>query len=153
MITALVSAITGLVSGIVPDVIKEIRDSRDHAREREFLEMQNRHYLERIRVEANSKVHEGQVEMLAEEVRASRDAMVAAITQPPHLSGVPWIDSFNAALRPLTVVFILAVFGGCVLGMSDALEPATASALVAGAIEAVLGFLFGYRAARKNAVA
>ena len=39
MITALISAVAGLVSGIVPDVLKEVKETRAHNREIEFTKL------------------------------------------------------------------------------------------------------------------
>ena len=40
MITAAVSTVLGMVGGILPEVMKEVRDSRNASREREFLKLQ-----------------------------------------------------------------------------------------------------------------
>jgi hypothetical protein len=40
MITAMISTILGMVGGVLPDIMKEVRDSRSASREIEFLRMQ-----------------------------------------------------------------------------------------------------------------
>ena len=64
MITSLISAIVGLISGIVPDAIKEFTAGRAHTREVEFLKLQNEMAIQRSKTESEDKLreaHEGEL--------------------------------------------------------------------------------------------
>lgn len=164
--TALISTLLGLLSGIVPDVLKEVRDTRASAREREFLELQHRMQLERLEKAAGDRLAEAETNVVAEEMRATRAHLTAIIEAQARPTGVTWIDALNAALRPLAALLILVVFiaGSAMLvgahvtaytaGQLTAQQAVDAmfGGLVGTAIEAVLGFLFGARQARKPPV-
>ena len=166
MITALVSALTGLVSGVVPDIIREVRDSRNATREVQFLKLQHQFQLERMKFDAGAKMDEAGANIVAEEVKAMREHLTAIVESQAKPTGIAWIDGFNSVLRPMTAalimvlfVFTAGAFAAGVLsqyasGMMDASTMANViwGSMVGEAIQATLGFLFGYRSARKAAV-
>ena len=163
-ITALISTLLGFLGGALPDVIKEIRDSRAAGREAGFLRLQHELQVERMKMEAGAKLREAESGIIAEEVRAIREQVVAAIEAGSRPTGVIWIDGFNALIRPLTAMLVMLLFivtaGGfvaSVLAQYQAGQIATAAEMatvlwgsqIGFAIEAVLGFLFGARQVRK----
>lgn len=158
MITALVSAITGLISGSLPDLLKEWKSGREHSRELEMLKVQTQLQLDVAKVEAAGKVAEldRQVDIAAYSAQSS--IAVASLKQ----TGIAWVDAWNAILRPFAVTIIITLFAVmagfytyCVLSEVHSLAEAEKAivllwgSLVGEAIQAVLGFLFGYRSARK----
>ncbi|MCV0371065.1 hypothetical protein [Filomicrobium sp.] len=149
MLTALISALTGLVSGIVPDVLKEVRDSRDHVREMDLIRLQHDLQMARLQAEAGSKLEAAETGIVAEEIRAFRESLTAIVETQGRPTGIAWVDGLNAVLRPLTagVLIVLLVF--VALGFSSVIDHAAFSALFIEAVQAVLGFLFGYRSSRK----
>jgi hypothetical protein len=72
MITALISAITGLVSGVAPDLLKEFRETRAANREMEFLKLNNQLALERAKLEAGMKLEESHSAQLMAEAHRYR---------------------------------------------------------------------------------
>ena len=166
MITALVSALTGLVSGVVPDIIKEVRDSRNANREVQFLKLQHQFQVERMKLDAGAKMDEQEANIVAEEVKAMREHLTAIVESQAKPTGIAWIDGFNSILRPLTAALIMVLFvftagafsygvlSQYAAGMMDASSMASViwGSMVGEAIQAVLGFLFGYRSSRKAAV-
>ncbi len=167
MITALISSIVGLVGGAVPDVLKEWRESRDHQREKEFLVLQNELQLKRLEAGLEGKIQERESELMAEEVRATREHLTAIIESQARPTGIAWIDNFNSLLRPVVSLLIIVLFmftAVCFVsgvltqyaaGGMTPVDLATTiwGSLVGESILAVLGFLFGYRSSRKRAIA
>lgn len=164
MITALISTFTGLLSGLLPDILKEIRDSRNQSREMAFLELQHRLQMERERAGAENKMREAEALSMAEEMKAWRETVLATIETAAKPTGIPWIDGFNAILRPATAALMMVLFGWTAIvfmhGVMDAwtagkianemqLASVVWGSLLGEAIQAVLGFLFGYRSTRK----
>lgn len=164
-ITALISAIIGLVSGALPDVLKLVKDGQEAKREREFLLLQHQMQLERMKSEAGSKLQEAEAGIVAEEIRAMRDHLVEATRAAGKPSGVVWVDAMNALVRPIMSYFVLllyvvtslavtyatlrAFFGGQAMDEAIALSKAIWTGIVGFTIEAVFGFWFASRSARK----
>lgn len=164
-ITALVSALLGLLGGALPDVIKMVRDRQEASREREFLLLQHQMQLERMKAEAGSKLREAEAGIVAEEVRAMREHLVEATRAAAQPSGVAWIDGLSALVRPVMSYFVLLLFIITALAVTFAvlrayldgrpMDEATAlgnaiwGGLVGFAIEAVFGFWFASRQVRK----
>lgn len=150
MITALISALTGLFSGVLPDLIKEIKETRAASREVEFLKLNHQLTIERAKLEAGAKLEESYSQQMIAEINATKEQIVSIITAQSHATGIAWIDGFNALIRPLTALAFVAVFvavlGGASFGLTK--DPAFGTAMVplfSEGIMAVLGFLFGYR--------
>jgi hypothetical protein len=152
MITALVSAITGLLSGIVPDILKEVKDSRAHSREMEFTRLNHQLALDRAKLEVSAKLEESQNQMFMAEVAAAKESLVSVIqAQASYQTGVKWIDGFNAMVRPTTALIFVFMFAVGLCGYSFGLvhNDAFGTQLVmlfGEAVQAVLGFMFGTRA-------
>ncbi len=163
MLTALISAIVGLISGAVPKVMDEVRDSRAHTREMEFIRLQ--HELQMARDSANSeaKMREAEASLGAEEMRAMREQLVSIIETQGKPTGIAWIDGINALLRPtvaagiismffwVSIVYIQGVMQQYSAGAIDAqtLAQVVWGSMVGEGILATLGFVFGYRSTAK----
>ena len=165
MLTAIISALTGVFSGIIPDVLKEITSTRSHTRELEFLRLQHQFSMERLKAESDDKMHAAEQTQVAEEVRALREHLTAIIEYQGRPTGIAWIDGFNAILRPATAALVLLLFvwissvfiSGVVQQYSSGgiADPQTFANVIWGsmvgeAVQATLGFLFGYRSAVKK---
>jgi len=158
MLTALISTVTGLVSGTVPDLLKEWGASREHDREMQMLEKQTELQLRIAEKEGETRV----AEMDREVDIAAYDAQSTIAKESLKGVGINWVDAWNAALRPFAVTIIISLFAAIasfysyeVLSAVETLDDATEAvkllwgSLIGEAIQAVLGFLFGYRSARK----
>ena len=100
MLTALISLISGIVTGAVPEILKEIRESREAKREREWLELNHRLQMEREKAGAEDKMRLAEANLAAEEIRAMREHLTAIVEAHAQPTGIKWIDGFNALLRP-----------------------------------------------------
>ena len=154
MITALVSAITGLISGIVPDVLREIRDTRAAQRELQFLKLNHELAMARASAEANVKLEEDRSAVISEEIRAVRDQVVSIVENQFKPTGVKWIDALNSFIRPATCIAFMIMFIVGVAGYSFGIIEnnafgSTMTALFGESVMATLGFLFGYRSSQK----
>jgi len=158
MITALISTITGLVSGSAPGLLKEFTATREHKREIESLRIQTELQLQIAKVQGETKVAEMDREVDIAAYDTQGQIAVASMQQ----TGIKFADAWNATLRPFAVTLIILMFAGMsafyayavldsVNTLADA-EQAVAllwGSLIGESIQAVLGFLFGYRSARK----
>lgn len=166
-IAALISTLLGFVGGAIPELLKELRDSRAHSREVAFLAKQHELQLERMKFEAGAKLREAEQAVFVEEVRATREHLTAIIEAQSKPTGLPWIDGLNAVIRPVAALLILVLFivtaggyVGSVLNQYSAGEIKSAKelaeviwgSLIGFSIEATIGFLFGARQVRKSPV-
>jgi hypothetical protein len=164
MITALVSTVLGLVGGILPDVVKEVRDTRNAQREREFLKLQAELTAQSLKANADAKIREIDAGTLATEAQAFREYLTAILESQGKPTGIAWVDSFNAVLRPCCVSLIMILFMATAAPFVwaviaqyaagaitvDVMATTIWSSLVGESIMAVLGFLFGYRTTLKR---
>jgi len=154
MITALVSAITGLISGVVPDVLREVRDTRAAQRELQFLKLNHELAMARASAEASVKLEEDRSAVISEEIRAVRDQVVSIVENQFKPTGVKWIDALNSFIRPATSLGLMFLFVVGIIGYMFGIVENNAfgaqmTILFGEAISAVLGFMFGYRASQK----
>lgn len=164
MITALISAVLGLVSGALPKVLDEVRDSRGHRREIEFLKLQHDLQMARETANVDAKMREAEQSVVAEEIRATREQLSAIIETQGKPTGVAWIDGLNALLRPAVSIGIMALFFWVSVAYVDgvmaeylagkitanALADVVWGSLVGEGILATFGFIFGYRSVAKR---
>lgn len=165
MITALISTVLGILGGVVPDIMKEVRESREHDREVERMRLQSDLQLKLLQVQAQVKLEETDANLVVEQIKASGEQM-KAILESQRPVQIPWIDGFNALIRPATAALMMCLFFAvatlysyAIIDRAVAIGPAgfeiAAQAiwgsLVGEAIQAVLGFLFGYRTTRSLA--
>ena len=158
MITALVSSALGLAGGLLPDLFKEFRESREHKRELERLDRQAELQVKLLAHQTDAKLAEIEGNVFVEEMRAFRTQM-SEIYKSQAPIGIKWVDAWNACLRPFACTIIILLFTWIaamfVWGMYfDRPHLADISTLVWGslvgeAIQAVLGYLFGYRSSAK----
>jgi hypothetical protein len=148
MLTIL-SALGGLATSLLPDLIHGIlgqrQDTRDKAQELAILRLQ----VER-ETAAGQREAAAQAGRLAEiEVQADI-AESAALNQRVAVVGVPWVDALNASVRPVVTYCFFALFtwhmGAGILGWpsGSGVWDAEVQALFAG----IMGFWFGARAMR-----
>jgi hypothetical protein len=149
MITALLSSLVGLAGGVLPDVVQMLKDGQASRHEREFLKLQHELQMQAAQLQASSKLEVAQMAAVAEEIRTTRETMTAIVQAQAQPVGVQWIDGFNAVLRPVTCAMMIALFAFVALGFSDTIPRDMFAPLFLEAVQAVLGFLFGYRTARK----
>lgn len=159
-ISALISAILGLISGMVPKAFDTYNKAQDHKREMDvraaemkFRELDHKLAMERVKAEAAVKIDETYYQAAAEEAKAAGERMVEMIRQQFSPTGTPWIDNFNAIVRPMCALVILGMFVTSVLSFMFGATTINAefarsmSGLFTLSVEAVLGFVFGYRSA------
>ena len=160
-ITALVSTLLGMIGGALPRVMSWLESASAHKRELEFVQLQHTLQMERLRAEADAKLREAEGNIVAEEVRAMREHLTAIIETQARPTGSPFIDFFNALLRPTATAIILVMFVGFAMVLiqlyrtgrleeAKALAHAVAASQIGLAFEGLLGFLFGVRTTAKR---
>jgi hypothetical protein len=164
MIISLISSALGMVGGLLPDVFREVRESREHARELERMDRQAELQAKLLAARTDAKLAEIEGNTYVEEMRAFGEQMKSIYAaQAP--TGITFVDGFNAMIRPTTATLIMLLFvitaGVFIFGVTQkmaagAIMPEQAAeviwgSLVGDAIQAVLGFLFGYRSTRSVA--
>jgi len=163
-LTALLSTLLGMLGGLLPDVMKEVRDSRNASRELEHMERQAELQIKVAQLAADSRMREVETNAYVQESAAFREQLKALIEAQARPTGILWIDGFNAILRPVCVSLIMLLFMTTAVpftwavleqfrsGSIDAQTMATViwSSLVGETIVAALGFLFGYRSSAKK---
>jgi hypothetical protein len=161
MITSLIATILGMVGGLLPDVLKEVRDSRNAAREIELLRVQAELQLEAAKANADSKLREVEAGMFAQEMASTREYLGKLWESQAKPTGIKWLDEFNGALRPTFVSLCMILFAiGAVPFMVSMLQEHAAGTInaiqMADAMrasifgEGILGsifYLLGYRSA------
>lgn len=154
MITALISTLTGLISGTVPNLLKEWGASREHSREVEMLKIQTELQLKIAEKQGETRV----AEMDREVDIAAYESQAKIASTSLKGTGITWVDAWNGALRPFAVTIIITLFAVMASFYTYAVLTTVAplqavdllwGSLIGEAIQAVLGFLFGYRSARK----
>jgi len=158
MLTALFSAITGLISGFLPDLMKEVRETRAASREMEFLKLNHQLTLERAKLEVSAKLEESHEQRLMAEIAATKEQIVAIVAAQAAPTGIAWIDGFNSLIRPFTAMMFVLMFSIGLIGYSFGLTHndafgAAMTGMFSEAILATLGFIFGYRSTIKKAAA
>lgn len=164
MITAAVSTVLGMISGLLPDIMKEVRDTRNAAREIEHLKTQAELQIQVAKANSDSRLREIDANVFVEEARAFREHLGAILEAQGKPTGIQWVDAFNALLRPVCVTLIMVIFLATAIpfvwavmdmaraGTIDGKQMADIiwGSLVGEAILAVMGFLFGYRSSAKR---
>lgn len=164
MIVSLISSALGMVGGLLPDIFREVRESREHARELARMDRQAELQAKLLAARTDAKLAEIEGNVYVEEMRAFAEQM-KSIYAAQQATGVAFVDGFNAMIRPATATLIMLLFvvtaGVFIFGVTQkmavgAITPEQAAeviwgSLVGDAIQAVLGFLFGYRSTRSMA--
>lgn len=165
MLTAFASAVVGLFGSVLPDIVSEVKDSRDHTRELELINLSSQLQIRAAEAGMNQRIEEANTNLMVEEVRAYKESLKAIIENQFKPVGIPWIDGFNAVLRPATAALIIILFVGVATAYTVGIMSAYANSpdmslvdlsnaiwfsMVGESIQAVLGFLFGYRCRHKK---
>jgi hypothetical protein len=164
MIISLIGSVLGMAGGLIPDIFKEFKQTREHGRELERMEKQSAMQLELAKAQIDGKLEVAKVEGYAAETKAHLDQVTSIIESQSRPTGIPWVDSFNSLLRPLTAAMIMLLFistsvmyvfgvmglvglkvGGITIQLAAQM---IWGSLVGDSIQAVLGFLFGYRSTK-----
>ena len=158
---ALISALLGIVGGIVPDIVKMFRAKQEHAQEMERLRLQGENTVALAKAQSDGRLAEIRENQVTEEIRGFAEQMKAIYaSQKP--TGVKWVDAWNAIMRPLAVTNTILIFSlgaSCIIwGVAAQLfdgqiDPLQAAGIILGGvlgeyIQGVWGFLFGYRSSR-----
>lgn len=166
-ITLLISTLVGKLAGVIPDFFSEWKAGREHKRELELMEQQTELQIRLADKKIEQRTAELDAEMLMAGMQAESQMLenqaALAVEQLKTKTGIKWIDGLNALLRPLFTLAIMALFvvtSGMfvydVIVNSDLPMQAKATiiwgSLVGQSIEAVIGFLYGYRSTNKKAV-
>src|SRR5690606_21721 len=75
MIVSLVSSALGMLGGLLPDVFREVRESREHARELERMDRQAELQAKLLAARSEARLAEIEGNSFAEEMRAFRAQM------------------------------------------------------------------------------
>jgi len=165
MLTAIISSVVGLISGVVPDIVSEFKSSNAHKRELELLTKQTELQLKLVAAQGDARFEETQLGIITQESQAFRDHLSEIVKAQFAPTGVAWVDVLNSVIRPATALLVMimffcvaAIFSAGVVesyleGNIDAATMATVlwGGMIGEATQAVLGFLFGYRSAIKLA--
>ena len=159
MITSLIATILGMIGGLLPDVLKEVRDTRNAGREIELLKVQSELQLKAAQATNDAKLREIDAGMFAQEMAATREYLKALWESQSKPTGIAWIDGFNSVLRPtcvtmimvlfmwVSVPFTLSIIHQAIAGGVSWPEAAQLifGSMVGESFQAIFGFLFGYR--------
>tara|TARA_R110002153_G_scaffold155305_2_gene307352 strand:- start:1813 stop:2325 length:513 start_codon:yes stop_codon:yes gene_type:complete len=156
MIISLISSVLGIAGGLIPDIFKEIKATREHTRELAFMDKQSDLQLKLLEKKTDAKLAELDANVVVEEMRAFGKQMNAIYKQQQPI-GNSFVDGFNALIRPTCAFLIMVMFfiiaglyaWGVVSELGSANMTTVADvlwgSLIGDSIQAVLGYLFGYR--------
>jgi|ETNvirnome_2_300_1030623.scaffolds.fasta_scaffold05183_6 hypothetical protein len=158
MITALISTVLGIAGGAVPKIFEMVQESKDRTHELAIMDKQ----LAMQSAGHDQKLEEIREGAVIEELRAWRDQIKGIYdSQGKALEGTSgWLRDFNALIRPATaaLVIILFIVSAAAYVWGVLMDPDVVmtvkvtliwGSLVGEAIQAVLGYLFGYRTTKK----
>ncbi len=152
MISALMSAVFGLGASLVPDILKEVKASREADREERFLRLQHELQMARLEKSAGNRLEEAEANVAAEELRAFASNIKHIVQAQHQPTGIKWLDAFNSFCRPFTSLVFVFLIVYVTLGFSHVIPQETFAPLFIDGAAAVLGYLFGYRPGRKKPV-
>jgi hypothetical protein len=152
-----------MAGGLLPDIFKEIKESREHGRELERMNKQSEIQLKMIEKQTDGKLAEIEGNVAVEEMRAFSKQMDNIYNSSKPI-GIKFVDAWNALLRPITVTLIIFLFIATssmyvwgVLGLVGMTEGGITiqvaatmiwGSLIGDSIQSVLGYLFGYRSTK-----
>lgn len=164
MWTAAISTILGMLGGVLPDLMKLLLQRQSAKDERAFLELQTKLQIQQLEITKDTRLAELGSSEAIEGMRSMKDSLLAAIEAGKLQTGIAWVDALNASLRPVCTVAIVGMFV-LVAGSFSWLMLAKFAAgemdpemvakvmfgsLVGESMQAVIGFLYGYRSAQKK---
>lgn len=152
--SAFFSGLFALVSGVIPDLLKEFKDSRDAKREREHTELLHKLEIERIEKGVAAKIQEATIAAEGAEASAWATAYAAAMQQAsvPLPDRFAWIEAFNRIVRPLVTLIMVILFGLVALGLNGTIPSATVAPAFVEIVSGIFGFWFVDRRMSKPAV-
>lgn len=165
MFTAMISTILGMLGGVLPDFMKLIAAGQQAKNERALLELQSKMQMELAQNAKAMRLEELHSSEYVAQMNATRDQIVAIVEQQGRATGIKWVDTINAVMRPFCtfaiIILFLAIAGPFVWvvtkQMADGgISPQEAAkvifgSLVGDAILGVIGFLYGYRSSARKA--
>lgn len=164
MITAAISTILGMLGGVLPDLMKLIASGQQAKNERALLELQSKLQIEIAQNAKATRLEELHSSEYVAQMNAMRDQIVTIVETQGRATGIKWVDTVNAVMRPFCtfaiILLFLAIAGPFVWvvtkQMADGgISPQDAAkvifgSLVGDAILGVVGFLYGYRSSAKR---
>ena len=81
MIISLISSVLGIAGGLIPDIFKEIKATREHTRELAFMDKQSDLQLKLLEKKTDAKLAELDANVVVEEMRAFGKQMNAIYKQ------------------------------------------------------------------------
>lgn len=163
-LTAIWGLLSGIVTGLVPDLLEEFKRSRDESRkdadarrQKELAEISTRAETDRARIDATARETAARYAAIETEIKAVHATVEKAMEIAARPTGFGWIDAFNALLRPSLGTVIMSLFAIIVLhsvvtGSDSVIERATLGPLLADLFIGYFFHLFGYRGARKEPI-
>jgi len=158
-IVALISSFFGLFGGSLPKVFELFEKKMSFAQELKIRQMEydsraqeHRLQLELAERNISGKIDEAQLDIIKQEVISNMQGMMAVIAESAKPSGIWWIDTLNAAIRPVFFTAVLILFlitCAAYVFAEPALFAKEMVALYAFAIEGTLGVVVGQRLAAK----
>lgn len=156
---SLLGAIVGGVNGIAPKLINAWDDHRKSNNEMKIMEMQHKFQMEMAKTTANTKIEEGQLEALSEDIKAQGEIMKEIVMNSFVKTGYEWVDKINACIRPSFMVMVLifivilasismgSLLGDYVQGKLAAKEIMLAinGTWLGALVEGGIGWFLGYR--------
>lgn len=164
MLVALFGNLLGMLGGALPDIFKFLTTWQNHKNELAMMEAQHRWQLEAAKVGASARMDEWGAVTTLEANRQLRDQTIAAIEASSKPTGIVWVDTLNALMRPictygvmLMFFFIAVPFSYVIVSkmLSDTYSPEMAAKAIFGTLigDSILGclsFLYGYRSTSKR---
>ncbi|HXF55648.1 MAG TPA: hypothetical protein VNK52_16160 [Hyphomicrobiaceae bacterium] len=155
-LATIIATVGGWIGGAMPDVLRAVLGHFDHRREVELRRLDAEAKAAELQAarelaaaEAQGKAAVEYWRMMAEQVRADRAAFAAALKAQSAPTGFTWIDTLNAAVRPVSAVTTLLVFFAVVVSVAvSGTTPEFAqqmTGLFGLLVELVVGWFFGYR--------
>lgn len=166
MITAAISTLLGLVGGSLPDILKLVSDRSESKLEMDRIKLETAMAIQLAKAKADLRMNELALEADAKADDNYGKQLQSLYKLQSQQTGIKWIDGFNSIIRPLTaalamsIAFTLIAAQGYVILSEIADHTVTLetginimwNGFVGEVIQAVLGWMFGYRSARKTIV-
>ena len=165
MITAGISALLGIIGGAFPDIMKIVANRSESNLEIRRLEIETENAIKLAKVNSDLRVTEETAALDKAEYEGYSQQLQALYKLQSKPSGIKWIDGFNSIIRPATAGLamllaftLIAVQGyvtfeqvaGNIITLQQGVDTLWAG-FVGEIIQAALGWMFGYRSARKTA--
>lgn len=158
-LAALIAAFSGLIGGSVPRVFDLFDKKLNFGQEVKIRELEHTYRMQEHKMalelrerELSAKIEESYYDAMKAEVEQQMAVVRQGMEQMSRPTGFVALDFLNAAIRPVFFVSTLALFLVVVIAAVFA-EPTQFAAqmvtLFSVAVEGVLGWVCGYRAAIK----